>query len=40
MVLVPTFLVPLAIMLHVVSLWQLLGTSWASQPAAALARGR
>ncbi|MGE5836963.1 MAG: hypothetical protein ACM4AI_20990 [Acidobacteriota bacterium] len=40
MVLVPTFLVPLAIMLHVVSLWQLLSTSWASQPAAALARGR
>lgn len=40
MVLVPTFLVPLAIMLHVVSLWQLLGTSWASQPAAALARSR
>ena len=26
--LVPTFLVPLAFMLHVVSLWQLLGTSW------------
>jgi hypothetical protein len=28
--LVPTFLVPLAWMLHVVSLWQLLGGSWAS----------
>jgi hypothetical protein len=40
MALVPTFLVPLAIMLHVVSLWQLLGTSSASQPAAALARTR
>jgi hypothetical protein len=30
--LVPTFLVPLAWMLHVVSLWQLLGGSWASAP--------
>jgi hypothetical protein len=27
--LVPTFLVPLAFMLHVVSLWQLLGGTWA-----------
>jgi hypothetical protein len=27
--LVPTFLVPLAIMLHVISLWQLSGRSWA-----------
>ena len=30
--LVPTFLVPLAFMLHVVSLWQLLGWSWAKRP--------
>jgi hypothetical protein len=36
LVLVPTFLVPLAIMLHVVSLWQLRGAAWrAPQPAAA-----
>jgi hypothetical protein len=32
--LVPTFLVPLAFTLHVVSLWQLLGTSWARLPEA------
>jgi hypothetical protein len=29
MALVPTFLVPLAMALHVISLWQLLGRSWA-----------
>ena len=29
LVLVPTFLVPLAFTLHVASLWQLLGGSWA-----------
>ena len=29
MALVPAFLVPLAFLLHVVSLWQLLGRSWA-----------
>jgi hypothetical protein len=34
--LVPTFLVPLAWMLHVVSLWQLLGGSWASAPSSRL----
>jgi hypothetical protein len=32
--LVPTFLVPLAFMLHVVSLWQLLGGTWAIDRAA------
>jgi hypothetical protein len=30
--LVPTFLVPLAFMLHIVSLWQLLRGSWAARP--------
>ena len=30
LVLVPTFLVPLAFMLHMVSLWQLLGRSWSA----------
>jgi hypothetical protein len=30
--LVPTFLVPLAFMLHVVSLWQLLGGTWVPRP--------
>jgi hypothetical protein len=29
LVLVPTFLVPLAFMLHIVSLWQLFGGRWA-----------
>jgi hypothetical protein len=33
--LVPTFLVPLAWTLHVVSLWQLVGGSWAPAPAIA-----
>ena len=33
--LVPTFLVPLAFTLHVISLWQLLGGTWARQPSAA-----
>ena len=33
MALVPTFLVPLAFMLHIVSLWQLFGGTWARQPA-------
>ncbi len=32
--LVPTFLVPLAFMLHVVSLWQLLGGPWVPPPVA------
>lgn len=32
MALVPTFLVPLAVMLHVVSLWQLLGAAWVRPP--------
>jgi hypothetical protein len=39
MALVPTFLVPLAFTLHVVSLWQLLGRAWVPRPAAAPARG-
>ena len=30
--LVPTFLVPLAFVLHVISLWQLLGRTWATVP--------
>jgi hypothetical protein len=38
--LVPTFLVPLAFVLHVISLWQLLGGLWVPHPAAALARNR
>jgi hypothetical protein len=38
--LVPTFLVPLAFVLHVVSLSQLLGGAWAPRPAASLARSR
>jgi hypothetical protein len=38
--LVPTFLVPLAFVLHVVSLSQLLGRAWAPRPAASLARSR
>jgi hypothetical protein len=33
--LVPTFLVPLAFVLHVVSLWQLMGGVWVRHPAAA-----
>ena len=40
MALVPTFLVPLAFTLHVVSLWQLRGRTWVSYPAPALARSR
>jgi len=32
LVLVPTFLVPLAVMVHVVSLWQLSGRPWSSPP--------
>jgi hypothetical protein len=32
--LVPTFLVPLAVMVHVVSMWQLLGLPWTSRGAA------
>jgi hypothetical protein len=40
LVLVPTFLVPLAFVLHVVSLWQLLGGTWASPRAAAPAATR
>jgi hypothetical protein len=38
LVLVPTFLVPLAVALHVVSLWQLLRGTWASPHAAARSR--
>jgi hypothetical protein len=38
--LVPTFLVPLAFTLHVISLWQLLGGTWVLQPVASSARGR
>jgi hypothetical protein len=38
--LVPTFLVPLAFVLHVISLSQLLGGTWAPQPAASPARSR
>jgi hypothetical protein len=38
--LVPTFLVPLAFTLHVISLWQLLGGSWATQPAVSSVRSR
>jgi hypothetical protein len=34
MALVPTFLVPLAFMLHMVSLWQLFGGPWGRQPGA------
>ena len=40
MALVPTFLVPLAFMLHVISLWQLLGDPWVTRPAAASAASR
>jgi hypothetical protein len=38
--LVPTFLVPLAFALHVVSLWQLFGGTWAPGPRASSAPGR
>jgi hypothetical protein len=38
--LVPAFLVPLAFVLHVISLWQLLGGTWAPHPAAARAASR
>jgi hypothetical protein len=34
LVVVPTFLVPLAFVLHVISLWQLLGGPWGPHPAA------
>ena len=40
LVLVPTFLVPLAFALHVVSLSQLLGGAWAPRASASFARGR
>lgn len=40
MALVPTFLVPLAVTLHVVSLWQLRGRTWVPHPAASFARSR
>ena len=33
--LVPTFLVPLAFVLHVVSLWQLVAGEWGADPAVA-----
>ena len=39
MALVPTFLVPLAFTLHVISLWQLLGRAWLPHAAAAPASG-
>jgi hypothetical protein len=38
--LVPTFLVPLAFVLHVISLWQLLGGTWVSHPAGSSARSQ
>jgi hypothetical protein len=38
--LVPTFLVPLAFILHVISLWQLLGGAWVLQPVPSSARSR
>jgi hypothetical protein len=38
--LVPTFLVPLAFMLHVTSLWQLLGGTWMPHPVASSGRTR
>jgi phosphatidylglycerophosphate synthase len=38
--LVPVFLVPLAFVLHVVSLWQLLGGAWVLQPAVSSVRSR
>ena len=38
--LVPTFLVPLAFVLHVISLWQLLGGTWVPHPAASSGRSR
>jgi hypothetical protein len=38
--LVPTFLVPLAFVLHVISLWQLLGSTWVTPPAASSVRSR
>jgi hypothetical protein len=38
--LVPTFLVPLAFILHVVSLWQLLAKTWVTQPAVSSVRSR
>jgi hypothetical protein len=38
--LVPTFLVPLAFILHVISLWQLLGGTWVPRTTASPARSR
>jgi hypothetical protein len=38
--LVPTFLVPLAFALHVVSLWQLFGGTWVPRPSVSFARSR
>jgi hypothetical protein len=40
LVLVPTFLVPLAFVLHVISLWQLLGGKWVPRPVALSATSR
>lgn len=40
MALVPAFLVPLAFVLHVTSLWQLLGGTWVTHRAAAFAPSR
>jgi hypothetical protein len=38
--LVPTFLVPLAFALHVISLWQLVGGTWAPRPPASIGPSR
>jgi hypothetical protein len=38
--LVPTFLVPLAFVLHVISLWQLLGGTWMPHPVASSGQSR
>ena len=38
--LVPTFLVPLAFALHVVSLWQLFGGTWVPRRSVSFARSR
>jgi hypothetical protein len=40
MALVPTYLVPLAFVLHIVSLWQILGRSWWRPALEAPALGR
>jgi hypothetical protein len=40
LVLVPAFLVPLAFVLHVISLWQLIAGAWMPRPAASFAASR